>query len=146
MIPCLYQHAQYSVCLASGSGGYTFGYFFLYHTRAARNQVLIVEHLEEYLARYIIRIVSGQHKRITVEQLRKIHLQEVLFYDIVSQLGKILFQISYGFKVEFYNFYGAFFRNEELCEYSHTGTNLQHWQVGACVNRIGYIFCYLQIF
>ena len=50
MIPRLYQHAQDAVCLASGCSGYTFCHFFLYHTRTAGDKVLVVEHLEEYLA------------------------------------------------------------------------------------------------
>ena len=51
-VPCLYQYTQDSVCLAARPGGYALGYFLLYHTRTAGNQILIFQHFEEYLPDY----------------------------------------------------------------------------------------------
>ena len=51
-VPRLYQYAQNAVRLTARTGCYAFGYFFLYHARTAWDQILIVQHFEEYLPDY----------------------------------------------------------------------------------------------
>ena len=67
-IPSLDKNAQNAIRFVARSCGYAFCHFFLYHARAARDKVFVVQHLEKYLAGDIIRIVPGQYERFSVEQ------------------------------------------------------------------------------
>ena len=83
-VPGLNQYAQNAVGFVARMSRDAFGHFLLNHARAAGNQVLVVEHLEEYLAGNVVGIVSGQHKRLSVEKLPEVHFQEILLDDMVS--------------------------------------------------------------
>ena len=83
-VPGLNQYAQNAVGLVARTSRDAFGHFLLNHARAAGNQVLVVEHLEEYLAGNIVGIVAGQYKRLSVEKLPEVHFQEILLDDMVS--------------------------------------------------------------
>ena len=84
-IPCLYQYAKDTVCLAARSGCNTFGYLFLNHSRATGDDIFVVQHLEKDLAGNIIRVITSQYERLPVEQPVKIHFQEVILDDVVFQ-------------------------------------------------------------
>ena len=145
-IPCLYQYAQDAIRLTARSGGNTFGHFFLYHTGTTRYQFFVIQHLEEYLAGYIIRIVSCQYKRLPVEQALEIHFQEVIFNDVVFQRRIFFTQIGYGLIIQFHHLHRTFFSHQKLGQYTHARTYFQNGEAGTCVYRIGYILCHFQIF
>ena len=84
-IPCLYQYAQDAVGFAARSGSDTFGYFFLYHSGTARDDVLVFQHLEKYLAGDVVRVITGQYERLSVEQPVKVHFQKIVFDNVIFQ-------------------------------------------------------------
>ena len=86
-IPCLEQYAQYTVGLAARPGGNAFRHLFLYHARTARDKVFVIEHLEEYLAGNVIRVVARKYERLSAERPFQMHFQEIVFYDVFFQLG-----------------------------------------------------------
>ena len=88
-VPCLDEYAQDTVGLAARTGGNAFRHLFLYHARTARDEVFVVEHLEEYLAGNVIRVVARKHERLPAERPFQVHFQEIVFYDVFFQLGVI---------------------------------------------------------
>ena len=100
-IPSLYQYTQNAVCLAAGTGCDTLGNLFLYHARTARYQFFVIQHLEEYLAGYVIRIIARQYERLSVEQALQVHFQEVVFDDVIFQLRVGFPQIGHRFIIHF---------------------------------------------
>ena len=81
-IPCLEQYAQDAVGLAARPGGDAFRHLFLYHARTARDEVFVIEHLEEYLAGNVIRVVARKYERLSAERPFQMHFQEIVFYDV----------------------------------------------------------------
>ena len=77
IVPRLDEDRKDAVLLVAGLGSHADGHLMLYHTRTAGYQVLVVEHLEENLRRDVIRIITRQHKRLTAEDLGKVHTEEV---------------------------------------------------------------------
>ena len=82
VVPSLDKHAEDAICLAAGRGGDAFGHFFLYHAGAAGDEVLVVEHLEEDLAGYVVGVVAGKDERGALEYGAEVELQEVVFDDM----------------------------------------------------------------
>ena len=146
VVPRLYQHTQYAVSLAAGAGGDAFGHFFLYHACTAGDEVFVVEHLEEDLARYVVGIVAGQHEGVSVEHAPQVHLQEVVFDDVVFQLRVGFAQVGHGFVVYFDHLHLPLLGQQELSEYSHAGAYFEYGQGGAGVDGVGDVLCYFQVF
>ena len=141
LVPGLNQYAQDAVRLASGAGGDAFGHFFLYHSCAARNQVFVIQHLEKNLARYVIRVVACQYKRLSVENVFQFQLEEVVFDDVSFEGGEVFFQISHRFEVQLHDFHFAVLLHQELGEYAHTRAYFQNRQFGTRVHRVGNVVC-----
>ena len=137
LVPSLDQYAQDTVGLAPRSGSDAFRHFLLNHTGAARNQVFVVQHLEEYLARYVVRVVACQYKRLSLEYVFQLQFQEIVFDDVSFQGGEVFFQISHRFEVEFHHFHFAFLLHEELGEYAHARADFQYRKFRTRVHRIG---------
>ena len=145
-IPSLYQYTQNAVCLAAGTGCDTLGNLFLYHARTARYQFFIIQHLEEYLAGYVIRIIARQYERLSVEQALQVHFQEVVFDDVILQLRVGFPQIGHRFIIHFHNFYRALFGQEKLGQHSHARSYFQYRKIGTGVYGVGNVLCYFQVF
>ena len=144
-VPCLHQHTQDAIRLAARRSCHALGHLLLYHARATGYQFLVLQHLEEDLARYVVGIVARQHEGLSVKQAVEVHFQEVILNDIFLQRGKIFSQVGHRFKVQLHHFQGPFLRDKELGEHAHTGSDLQHGQSWAGIHRVGYIFRYLQV-
>ena len=136
-VPGLDQYAQNTIRLASWTGCDTLCHFFLYHPGTAWNQILIIQHLEENLARYVIRVVACQYKRLSFENVFQFQFQEVVFDDMAFEGGKVFFQVSHRFKVQFYNLDFTVFLHQELGKNAHTRPNFQDRKIRTCVNCIG---------
>jgi uncharacterized protein (TIRG00374 family) len=108
------------------------------HSRATRNKVLIVEHLEEYLRGDVIRIVAREHKLLTIEDIAKIHPQEVATYDIIDETREILFEVSHTLTIDLHHLQRTWFLYEILSHDTHTRTDLQHREV---IIRLIYRIC-----
>ena len=145
-IPSLYQYTQNAVCLTAGTGCDTLGNLFLYHARTARYQFFVIQHLEEYLAGYVIRIIARQYERLSVEQALQVHFQEVVFDDVILQLRVGFPQIGHRFIIHFHNFYRALFGQEKLGQHSHARSYFQYRKVGTGVYGVGNVLCYFQVF
>jgi hypothetical protein len=79
IVPCLKQYAQYAAGFGAGCCGDAFGHFALKHAGAACDTILIVEHTEENLRGYIIRIVADHAERAggRREEGVEVHFEEV---------------------------------------------------------------------
>jgi len=137
MIPSLNEHREDAVLLVAGLRGHAHSYLVLNHTGAAGNEVLIVEHLEEYLRRDVVRIIAGKHKLLPVEHLAKVHAQEIAGDNIVREARKILLQILYTLAVDLDYLEGTGLLYQILGHDTHARTNLQHWDVGTGIDGIG---------
>ena len=69
IIPSLNQYRQDAILLIAWLLSHAESHFVLNHTSTTRNQVLVVEHLEEYLRRDVVGIIARQHKLLTIEHL-----------------------------------------------------------------------------
>ena len=99
----MHQHAQNTVGLATGSRSQAFGHFFLDHTGATRDEIAVFEHLEEDLARDVVGIIAREHKLTSVENVFEVHLQEIIFDDLLLKLGEVLPKILHTFEVDFHH-------------------------------------------
>ena len=86
IIPRLDEHAENAVGLGTRLSLHALCHLTLNHTRAARNQILVINHLEEYLRRDIVGVIAGQHERLTVEELMEVHAEEVAFDEKARRL------------------------------------------------------------
>ena len=86
-----YEDAKDSVCFGARFGGKAFANLFLYHSAAIGDVLLVVEHLEKYLARNVIWIIASEHELFTVEEAVELHFQEVIRNDVLLlQLRHVL--------------------------------------------------------
>ena len=118
----------------------------MYHTCAQRDAFFVVEHLEEYLARDIVRIVTSEHKGITVKQVVQIHFQKVVLNDMLLHLRIVCTQVGHRLKVDFHHVNRTFFGYEKLSEDTHTWPYLKDGQRGTLVDSICYGFRYGKVF
>ena len=93
-----------------------------------------------------IRIVSCQYKRFSSEQALQVHLQEVVFDDVIFQQRIFLAQVGYGFIVQFDNLYRTLFFYEKLGQYAHSRTYFQYRESGTCIYGVGYVLRHFQVF
>lgn len=140
-VPGLDEHAQYPISLLSGRSTDSFRNLFLYHARTARNQILIVQHLEENLATYIIRVVPGEYKRLSLEGIFQVHLQKIVLNNILLHLRPRLSEVFYGLEVQLHHFQLSWFLHEELRHHPHSGSNLQNWQCRNSVHGVRNLLC-----
>ena len=118
----------------------------LNHTRTTGNEVAIVEHLEEYLRRDVVRIVARQHKLLTTKHLVQVHTQEVGTQDILAQFRKILVQIRNTLAVYLNHLQRARFLHQILRHHSHTRPHLQYGQIGVgLIHGVSYALGYRQV-
>ena len=83
VIPRLNQHRQDAVLLIARLRSHTNRHLMLDHTRTTRNQILVIEHLEENLGGDVVRVVAREHELLPVEDLMQIHTKEVTTYYII---------------------------------------------------------------
>ena len=84
MIPRLDQDRQDSILLVAWLRGHAQGDLVLDHSRTTRDEVFVVEHLEEDLRRNVVGIVARQYKLLTVEHLPQVHPQEVSAQNVFA--------------------------------------------------------------
>lgn len=116
------------------------GYFFLYHSGTARDDVLVFQHLEKYLAGDVVRVITGQYERLSVEQPVKVHFQKVTLDNVILQWRIGFTEIGNRFVVYFNDFYQPVFFYQKLGQYSHTRSYLQYRQLGK-VSTVSAISC-----
>ena len=61
---------------------------------------------------------------------------EVVFNDVVFQLGKTLAEVGYGFKIYFHDFDRAWLVDEKLGHDAHSRSDLKDGEIRTCVNGI----------
>ena len=113
--------------------------------RATRNAILIVEHLEEYLAGYIIRIVAN-HAKLAGEYPAQIESQEVFREDASLQLREMPAQEIHRLPVQLDHRQVVPRLQQEAREHAHARTNLQDGQRFIILQRIRDSPRYSQIF
>ena len=137
VVPRLYEHAQDAVGLRSRGGGHALGHLALDHARAAGDEFLVVEHLEEYLRRDVVGVVAGEHKLAAVENAAEVHAQEILADDVVAQGGEVRVEVVHALLVYLNGLHLPPFRHEILGQHAHAGAYLQDGQCRAGVHRVG---------
>ena len=145
VVPRLYHHAEDAVSLVARCGGDALSHLTLDHTRAAGDEILVVEHLEEDLGRDVVGIVAGKHKLFATEDLVQIHAQEVFPDDLVAQLGIAFVEVSHAFGVDFHSFHLPVFLHQVLCEDSHARSDLQNGQSRAGVYCVSDASCHAKV-
>ena len=100
--------------------------------------MLIVEHLEEDLRGDVVGIVAGKHKLIAIEDVVQVHTQEVLPYDVLTKLRKLLVEVSHRLLVNLDGLDGAWLGDQKLRHHAHTRSDLEHRNVGTGIHRVGY--------
>ena len=145
VVPCLDEDGEDAVGLVAGLGGDAQGHLTLYHSSAAGDEVFVVEHLEEYLTGYVVGVVAGEHEGMALEELLQVHAQEVLADDVVAELWERRIEVLDAFLVDFHGFHLTRLLHEKLCQHTHAGSYLQHWDVGASVDGVGDAPCYVKV-
>ena len=136
-IPCLDEHREDAVGLRARTCRDALGHLLLYHTGTAGDEILVVQHLEEYLTADIVGIVARQHKGAPLEQLVEAHAQEVVLDDVPLQCGEVLVQIGHRLAVYLHHLQLARLRDEKLGHHTHAGSHFEDGQVGAGIHRVG---------
>ena len=137
IVPGLNQYGKDAILLVAWLRGHAQRHFMLNHTRTTRDEILIVEHLEEYLRGDVVWIVARQHELLSVEHLVQVHPEEVATYYIIIKTGKILAEIGHRLTVDLHHLKGAWFFHEILGHDTHARTNLQHGEVRTRINGVG---------
>ena len=65
------------------------------------------------------------------------HLEEVVFDDVVFEVGVCSSQVFYAFVVDFYDFDRSLFLDKVLCHDAHAWSDFQDGQFGAGVYCVG---------
>ena len=147
VIPQLHQDTQDAIRLIAWLSRKTLCHFFLNHACAAGNEVAIVEHFEKNLARDVVRIITRKHERASVEHMFEVHFQEVVLNDALSfELRISLSEVSHTLKINLCHFHLTLFRQEVLCEHTHTRSHFQNGKFGTSIYRVGDGTCHIQIF
>lgn len=146
VIPCLNEHRQDTILFVARLRCHTHSHLVLDHSCATRYKILIVEHLEEYLRGDVIRIVAREYKLLTIEDLAKIHPQEVATNDIIDETREILFEVSHTLTIDLHHLQRTWFLYEILSHDTHTRTDLQHREVTIrLIYRICNPLCDIQV-
>ncbi len=145
VVPRLNEHTQDAVGLGAGRGSHALGHLALYHARATRYQVLVVEHLEEYLRGYVVGIVSRQYELLSVENGAQIHAQKVLADDVVDEGRPSFVEVFHRFRVYFHDLYRSGFLDEILRQHTHSRAYFQYRYLRTCVYGVCYALGYAQI-
>ena len=145
VIPRLNEYRQDAVGLRPGCGSHALCHFSLYHSRAAGDEVAVVEHLEKYLRGDVVGIVACEDEGLTLEHFVEVHAQEVLSDDVLTQLGVGLIEVCHRLSVNLNGFDRAVFLDEILRQHAHSWPYLEHRNVGTCVYRVGYLPCYVEV-
>jgi hypothetical protein len=106
----------------------------------------VFQHLEEYLTGDIIGVVACQDERLPLEEAFYMHLEEIIFYNVIFQLGIILPEVIHRLKVQFHYFQLSSFRDEELSEYTHSRAYFQDREAWGSIYGVCYGFRYFQVF
>ena len=138
VVPRLYEHAQYAVSLRARSRSHALCHLALYHARAAGYELLVVEHLEEYLRRYVIRVIARKHELAPAEKPLQVHPQKVLAYDGVPQLRVLRVKVSHRLGINLDHLQLPALGHEVLRKHAHAGAHFKHGQARAGVHRVGY--------
>ena len=136
IVPGLNQDRQDTILFVAWLRGHTKGHFMLDHTRTTGDEILVVEHLEEYLRGDVIRIVSCQHKLLSIENLPQVHPEEISTYYIIIQAGEMLTKIGHRLTVDFHHLEGTGFLHEILGHNTHTRSYLQYRKIRTSINGI----------
>ena len=134
IIPRLNQYRQDAVLLIARLRGHTNRHLVLDHTRTTRNQILVVEHLEENLRGDVVGVVACEHELLPVEDLMQIHAEEVATYYIIIKAGEVLSEISHTLTVDLNDLERTRLFREILRHHTHTRAYLEDGQL-----RIGLI-------
>ena len=145
IIPGLNQYGKDAILLVAWLRGHAQRHFMLNHTRTTRDEILIVEHLEEYLRGDVVWIVTRQHELLSVEHLVQVHPEEVATYYIIIKTGEMLTEIGHRLTVDLHNLKGSWFLHEILGHDTHARTNLQHGEVRTRINGVGNGLGYIQV-
>ena len=140
VVPRLNKDGKDTIGLAPWPGSQPLRHLTLNHACAGGDAVAVVEHLEEYLAGDIIRIVAGEHEGTSVEKTVEVHFQEVVLHDALLQLGIRLAQVADRFVVNLHYLQLALFGNKELGEHAHPGAYLKNGIFREAVDSICYGF------
>ena len=138
VVPRLQEHREYAIGFGARAGGKALCHLALQHTAAAHHLVFIVEHLEENLRRYVVRIVSDDAKFGIGVNVAKVEFQEVVGDNITGESGEIGVKIIDRFAIEFHHLQVVTFLHQELRKNAHTGTNFENRHTLVKVERVGY--------
>ena len=141
IVPRLYHHTQHTVGLAARCGSHALGHLLLYHASATRNEVFVVEHLEEYLARYVVGIVAGEHKLAPCKHIAEVHLQKVALDDIVAQLGEVGMEVWHRLAVDFHHFQFALFFQQKLSQHARAWSYFEYRNLLTGIDRVSNATC-----
>ena len=136
IVPRLYHHTEDAILLRAWLRSDAQGDLPLDHSRAARDEIFVVKHLEEDLRGDIVGIVAREHKRLTIKYFREIHAQKILSEDIVAQLRKLLVEVSHALGVDLHSFHLPRLFHEILRQHAHSRSYLEHGNIGTRVYRI----------
>ena len=137
VVPRLGEDGEDAVGLGARRGRHAEGHLALDHTRAAGNQLLVVEHLEKDLRGDVVGIVAREDEGAPVEEGREVHAEEVVADDVVAQLREAVVEIGDALLVNLHGLDLAGLLDKILGEHTHAGTNLQDGNLGAGVHGVG---------
>ena len=120
----------------------------LNHACTAGNEVAIVNHLKEYLRRYVVWIVACQHKLPASEHLSEVHTQKVALDDgvLTLVLKQRSLQISNALAVNLHHLQRSGLSHQILRHHTHAWAYFEHRQVAIrLVHRISYALGNVQV-
>lgn len=135
VVPQTDEYGDDTVALSAGTSGKTLRHLTLYHTGAARNEILELQHFEEYLRGYVIGIVAREDKRLT-ESVVKMHLEEIILNDIILQGGECTAEILHRFIVKFHNLQRTMLLHEKLRQDPHTRPDFKDRKRGTKIDGV----------
>lgn len=145
IIISLDKDTQDAIGLRPGRGGDALCHLPLDHSRATGDEILVLQHLKEDLGGDIIGIITREHKRLPLKDLREIHLQEVGADDILMGDVEVLMQPLHTLGVDLHDTHAAAFLTEILRQHTHARPYFQDGDIRTGINGVGDALGYRQI-
>ena len=113
--------------------------------RTSKSAILVIEHLEEDLAGDVVWVVASQDEWRALESPFEMHLQEVVFDDVVFEVWIVFAEIFHAFVVYLDHFDQSRLLNKVLSHHSHAWSDFQDGQFRAGIDCVGNARSYAQI-